>query len=84
MVLTALLVILQVYPFAKIADEVTRNTPRVLINLSAVGSFGSRDNDTVLGGDLVKTVEELTKALGWEEKLKALENNYVLQYGNEE
>ncbi|XP_045101258.1 NAD-dependent protein deacetylase sirtuin-3-like [Portunus trituberculatus] len=70
---------LEVYPFAKIADEVTRQTPRVLINLSAVGSFGSRDNDTVLGGDLVHTVEELTKALGWEEKLRALENNYFLQ-----
>ncbi|MPC35063.1 NAD-dependent protein deacetylase hst2-1 [Portunus trituberculatus] len=73
---------LEVYPFAKIADEVTRQTPRVLINLSAVGSFGSRDNDTVLGGDLVHTVEELTKALGWEEKLRALENNYFLQNGS--
>uniref|UniRef100_A0A0P4WAB1 NAD-dependent protein deacetylase n=1 Tax=Scylla olivacea TaxID=85551 RepID=A0A0P4WAB1_SCYOL len=75
---------LEVYPFAKIADEVGRKTPRVLINLSAVGSFGSRDNDTVLGGDLVQTVEELTKALGWEEKLRALEKNYSLQSGNEE
>ena len=74
--------ILQVYPFATIADAVGRKTPRVLINLSMVGSFGSRDNDMVLGGDLVENVEKLTKALGWEEKLKNLEKSYSLKNKN--
>lgn len=82
MVLTALFV--QVYPFAMIADAVGRKTPRVLINLSVVGSFGSRDNDMVLGGDLVENVEKLAKALGWEEKLKSLEESYNVRCKSEE
>lgn len=75
---------LEVYPFAMIADAVGRKTPRVLINLSVVGSFGSRDNDMVLGGDLVENVEKLAKALGWEEKLKNLEESYNVRYKKEE
>lgn len=71
--------ILQVYPFAGIADAVGRKTPRVLINLNAVGSFGSRDNDVVLEGDIVENVKKLTKALGWEEKLNSLEEGYSMK-----
>lgn len=67
---------LQVYPFAGIADAVGRNTPRVLINLNAVGSFGSRDSDVVLEGDIVENVKKLTSALGWDEKLGDLEETY--------
>lgn len=67
-----------------IADAVGQKTPRVLINLSVVGSFGSRDNDMVIGGDLVENVEKLAKALGWEEKLKNLEESYNIKYDKEE
>lgn len=65
------------YPFAGIADAVGRKTPRVLINLNAVGSFGSRDSDVVLEGDIVENVRNLTNALGWEEKLSILEEGYT-------
>ncbi|XP_050716093.1 NAD-dependent protein deacetylase sirtuin-3, mitochondrial-like isoform X3 [Eriocheir sinensis] len=66
----------KVYPFAGIADAMGRKTPRVLINLNAVGSFGSRDSDVVLEGDIVENVKKLTSALGWEEKLNILEEGY--------
>lgn len=67
---------LEVYPFAGIADAMGHKTPRVLINLNAVGSFGSRDSDVVLEGDIVENVKKLTSALGWEEKLNILEEGY--------
>lgn len=71
--------LLQVYPFAGIADAVGRKTPRVLINLSAVGSFGSRDSDVVLEGDIVENVKKLTNAIGWEEKLNILEEGFSMR-----
>lgn len=71
--------ILQVYPFAGIADAVGQKTPRVLINLSTVGSFGSRDSDVMLEGDIVENVKYLTNALGWDKKLNVLENDYSMR-----
>ncbi|KAG7157701.1 NAD-dependent protein deacetylase sirtuin-3-like [Homarus americanus] len=67
---------LEVYPFAGIVDTVGKTTPRVLINLNSVGSLGSRSNDVILAGDLKDSIWSLTKALGWEEKLKNLEEKY--------
>ncbi|XP_068230211.1 NAD-dependent protein deacetylase sirtuin-3-like isoform X2 [Palaemon carinicauda] len=62
----------KVYPFAGIADAVKRQTPRVLINRELVGSFGTRENDYMLLGDLTSSVERLIKAIGWENDLKDL------------
>lgn len=67
------------YPFAGIADAVGRKTPRVLINMNAVGSFGSRDSDVVLEGDIVNNVRKLANALDWEEKLSVLEKDYNMR-----
>ncbi|XP_053655066.1 NAD-dependent protein deacetylase sirtuin-3 isoform X2 [Cherax quadricarinatus] len=67
---------LEVYPFAGIADAVGTQTPRVLINLNAVGSLGRRTTDVILTGDLEESVHSLVRELGWEEKLKALEKVY--------
>ncbi|XP_071548442.1 NAD-dependent protein deacetylase sirtuin-3-like isoform X1 [Panulirus ornatus] len=75
---------LEVYPFAGIADAVGSMTPRVLINFNRVGSFGSRASDVILTGDLRDNVMKLAKALGWEEKLKDLQQEYDKNHRSEE
>lgn len=67
---------LEVYPFAGIADAVPRKVPRLLINRTLVGSFGSREEDCILLGDLVEQVIQLCRALGWEQDLFDLKNAY--------
>ncbi|XP_059081436.1 NAD-dependent protein deacetylase sirtuin-3-like [Tigriopus californicus] len=67
---------LEVYPFAGIADAVPRKVPRLLINRTLVGSFGSREEDCLLLGDLVEQVIQLCRALGWEQDLFDLKNAY--------
>lgn len=62
------------YPFAGIAEAVDRRTPRVLINLNTVGTFGSRTSDVILTGDLTDNIWRLATALGWEEELKQIES----------
>ena len=57
---------LEVYPFAGLADEIPRDTPRILINREVVGTFGYRENDVILTGDLVENVDELAKLLAYE------------------
>jgi NAD-dependent SIR2 family protein deacetylase len=54
---------LEVYPFAGLADQVGQNVPRILMNREIVGSFGSRNQDVVLQGDLVPILEELRQKL---------------------
>ncbi|XP_039282980.1 uncharacterized protein LOC111048758 [Nilaparvata lugens] len=60
---------LQVYPFAGLADMVPSNVTRLLINRETVGSFGMRDNDLVLNGDitgislLIRETESTKKSL---------------------
>ncbi len=63
---------LEVYPFAGLADAVPRHIPRLLINRDRVGSFGNRPKDSILLGDLVKTLKQLTEALGWSKDLEQL------------
>jgi len=63
---------LEVYPFAGIADFVPKGIPRLLINKTAVGSFGSRDNDSLFLGDLEETVAALVESLEWKESLRQL------------
>ncbi|XP_064121448.1 NAD-dependent protein deacetylase sirtuin-3-like [Macrobrachium nipponense] len=67
---------LEVYPFAGIADAVSRQTPRVLINRELVGSFGTRANDYMLLGDLTSSVKRLVKSIGWENELKDLTKDH--------
>ena len=64
--------IFQVYPFASIADAVGYNIPRILINKDYAGNIGSRPKDLVLTGDLVDTIQELSKELGWDDELQKL------------
>ena len=56
---------LEVYPFAGVADSVPYHTPRLLINRDLVGSFGTREKDCHMSGDLVKNIELLANKLGW-------------------
>lgn len=62
---------LEVYPFAGVAEMIPWEVPRVLINRDQVGSFGTRENDHFLGGDLVESLEKLVKCLNWSDKMKA-------------
>ncbi|KAG8234918.1 hypothetical protein J437_LFUL015326 [Ladona fulva] len=63
---------LEVQPFASICDAVPRNTPRLLINRELVGSFGYRDFDNMLVGDIIESIRNLAKDIGWEEELSKL------------
>ncbi|KAL7631199.1 UNVERIFIED_CONTAM: hypothetical protein RMT77_018499 [Armadillidium vulgare] len=74
----ALLVIgtsLEVYPFAGIADAVSRKIPRILINREIVGSFGERPQDIMISGDLIDVIKDLSNALDWLNELKSLVNS---------
>lgn len=57
--------LLQVYPFAGLADMVDYSVPRLLINRDEVGSLGARPQDGVMLGDIVKQIELLAAELGW-------------------
>lgn len=70
---------LEVYPFAGIADAVGKFTPRVLINRDVVGSFGTRIGDVILNGDIVESIWDLAKEIGWSEKLANLEKAYDIE-----
>ena len=63
---------LQVYPFAGIADEVSSGTPRILLNMDVVGSFGSRESDGIITGDIEDSVRRLAKECGWLHELEQL------------
>lgn len=47
---------LEVMPFASVAEEVSYDTPRLLINKELAGYFGSRKKDVVIIGDVVAGV----------------------------
>ena len=64
---------LEVYPFAGLVEEVSKSTPRLLINREIVGPFKKkvrRSNDAVIKGDIVDGVEKLVKALDWTESIR--------------
>lgn len=63
---------LTVQPFASLPSFVREDTPRVLINLERVGSFGSRPDDVLLLGDCDAGVRKFADALGWREELEEL------------
>ncbi|KAJ5214836.1 NAD-dependent protein deacetylase hst2-1 [Penicillium chermesinum] len=52
--------------------SLTREPPRVLINMEKVGGLGSRADDVLLLGDCDAGVRKFAKAMGWEEELEAL------------
>lgn len=63
---------LTVQPFASLPSFVREETPRVLINLERVGSFGSRPDDVLLLGDCDEGVRKFADALGWRDELEEL------------
>lgn len=67
---------LEVYPFASVADAVQFNIPRLLLNRTAVGSFGYRDHDAILSGDIIESVKSLAAALDWTSELEELVRQY--------
>ncbi|KDR18595.1 NAD-dependent protein deacetylase sirtuin-3, mitochondrial-like [Zootermopsis nevadensis] len=67
---------LEVYPFSSVADAVQFNIPRLLLNRTAVGSFGNRDNDAILSDDIIESVKNLAIALGWMNELEELVRHY--------
>ena len=62
----------EVYPFASIADAVPMAVPRLLLNMTPVGSFGTRGEDALILGDLVEGVLKLAKELRWDTELEAM------------
>lgn len=67
---------LEVMPFAGIADEVSQSVPRLLINKDRVGTFGLREKDVVVTGDIVTSVEDLVTRIGWINDLKKLRASF--------
>ncbi|KAJ9575229.1 hypothetical protein L9F63_025818, partial [Diploptera punctata] len=67
---------LEVFPFASVADSVQDYIPRLLINRDIVGSFGYRELDVVMTGDIIESIKTLTIALGWMKDLEEISRNY--------
>ena len=67
---------LQVYPFASVADSMQDYVPRLLLNRDVVGSFGHRELDVVMTGDIIENVITLATALGWMSDLEILVKEY--------
>lgn len=63
---------LTVQPFAALPQLVMEGTPRVLINLEAVGTMGSRADDVLILGDCDAGVRKLADACGWLEELEEM------------
>lgn len=63
---------LSVHPFASLPQQVPEKAPRLLINMEAVGSLGSRPDDVLILKDCDTGVRELARALGWEGELEEL------------
>ncbi len=62
---------LQVQPFS-ILPTLAENCPRLLINLNAVGDFGTRSDDVLFLSECDMAVEKLCKLLGWTQDLERL------------
>lgn len=60
------------FPFASIAEMVPYKIPRLLINRETVGSFGSRNSDSIVTGDIVEKITCLAEELGWSNDLNKL------------
>ncbi|KDQ12037.1 hypothetical protein BOTBODRAFT_34903 [Botryobasidium botryosum FD-172 SS1] len=65
---------LKVRPFALLPEMVPETSPRLLINLDHVGSFGSRTDDVIVLAKCDEGVIMLCRELGWEDELKRLWN----------
>ncbi|BFZ56173.1 Sir2 histone deacetylase Hst2 [Savitreella phatthalungensis] len=62
---------LQVQPFASLPDRVSRQTPRVLLNLEDVGHF-DREMDVIHLDKCDESVLALAEACGWKDELLEL------------
>lgn len=60
------------FPFASLAESVSYKIPRLLINRETVGSFGTRNSDFILTGDIVEQITYLSEELGWLNDLNKL------------
>ncbi|XP_069685327.1 NAD-dependent protein deacetylase sirtuin-3, mitochondrial-like isoform X2 [Periplaneta americana] len=67
---------LEVYPFAGVADAVQLNIPRLLLNRTVVGTFGFREHDAILSGDIIESVKCLAVALDWNNDLEEVARQY--------
>lgn len=50
--------------------------PRLLLNRTVVGSFGYRDHDAILTGDIIENVKSFAAALDWMSELEELVGQY--------
>jgi hypothetical protein len=62
---------LQVQPFSML-PTLAENCPRLLINLNAVGDFGTRSDDVVFLAECDMAIQKLCKLLGWTRDLERL------------
>jgi len=62
---------LQVQPFSML-PTLAENCPRLLINLNAVGDFGTRADDVLFLSECDLAVEKLCRLLGWARDLERL------------
>ncbi len=66
----------QVEPFASLASRTRPGVPRLLLNRELVGPFKQhrrRPSDHAITGDLVDSVRELARAIGWDGLLSQLQ-----------
>lgn len=63
---------LSVHPFASLPQQVNDKVPRLLINMEAVGSLGSRPDDVLILKDCDTGVREVAAACGWGDELEEL------------
>ncbi|OHS98581.1 NAD-dependent protein deacetylase hst2 [Tritrichomonas foetus] len=66
---------LQVNPFASLADYVSPEVPRFLLNNECVGDFRPDDqssNDYFIKGDCQETLKDLAVELGWDDEIKKM------------
>ncbi|KAJ9574344.1 hypothetical protein L9F63_026012, partial [Diploptera punctata] len=73
---------LEVYPFASVADAVWHDIPRLLLNRNVVGSFGLREQDAVITGDIIESIKSLALALDWMDDLEKLVKDYETKITN--
>lgn len=70
---------LKVYPFASLAEYVSKEIPRFLINNEQSGNFSFQDNkskDYFIKGDCQQTILDLSEELGWRNELEDLKSSF--------
>ncbi|KNG88998.1 SIR2 family histone deacetylase [Aspergillus nomiae NRRL 13137] len=63
---------LKVAPCSRLPRLVKEGTPRLLVNMTQVGDFGTRQSDVCILGSCDDGVRRLADSLGWREELESL------------